>query len=146
MMASETYRIQKNLKMTTQPMIQHVIDLNYVHYQGTDRLGRPLLWSKVKNYIPEIVDRESVLRFMCYFVDFLCAQMTPNVDNFLVIMDLEGFGYKNFSLDMWKSAIEVSGVSSMLQHITTLLTPCVSCCDRLCTRSACTKCGFLTAA
>ena len=110
MMASEKYRIEKQVIHTRLSMIQHVVDLNYVYVQGADRVGRPLLWGKVKNFIPEVVDRESGMRFMCYIVDYICSQMTPNVDMFLVIMDLEDFGYKNFSLDTWKTAIEVSAM------------------------------------
>lgn len=87
-----------------------MVDLNYVYIQGQDRVGRPLFWAKVKNFIPDGVDRESCMRFMCYIVDYTCSLMTPNVDMFLVIMDLEDFGYKNFSLDIWRTAIEVSAV------------------------------------
>ena len=43
--------------------------------------------------------------------------MEPNVDQFILIADLQDFGYKNFSLDMWRTAIEVANVSSSFANL-----------------------------
>lgn len=48
---------------------------------------------------------------MCYLIDYIGTLMSANVDQFIIIFDMADFGYKNFSLDMWKACIEVSGVS-----------------------------------
>jgi len=52
------------------------------------------------------------MRFMCYFLDYIAAIMTSNVDQGVLIIDMEDFSTSHFSMELMKAAIEVSGVSS----------------------------------
>lgn len=48
---------------------------------------------------------------MCYFLDYVSAIMTKNVDQSILISDMLDFGSAHFSMELMRAAIEVSGVS-----------------------------------
>lgn len=80
MMNAEKYRKDNKLDETTQEFIKPLVDMNYVKTWGHDRLGRPILWLKIKNYKPEASTREQGMGFMAYLIDYMGTLMTPNID------------------------------------------------------------------
>ena len=54
------------------------------------------------------------MRFMCYFLDYVSAIMTSNVDQAVLINDMQDFNSSHFSMELMRAAIEVSGVSTQL--------------------------------
>jgi len=46
---------------------------------------------------------------MCYFLDYVSAIMTKNVDQSILISDMLDFGSAHFSMELMRAAIEVSG-------------------------------------
>ena len=80
MQKSVKYRIDNRLDETEQSMFQNVLDVDYCKNYGKDRVGRPLIWMKMKNFDPTKLTKDSTMKFMCYFLDYVSYIMASNVD------------------------------------------------------------------
>ena len=90
-------------------MIVPMIEMNYVKHFGWDKVGRPVLWFQMKNFNPLDLENEMTTRWMVYLIDYVGSIMKPNVDQFIMVLDLKDFGYANFSLEIFKASANITG-------------------------------------
>lgn len=54
-------------------MIKGGLDMDYVKTRGSDKYGRPIVWLIMKDFRPEVMNRETAIRLMCYIMDYVCT-------------------------------------------------------------------------
>ncbi|KAF5192737.1 Phosphatidylinositol transfer protein [Thalictrum thalictroides] len=77
--------------------------------QGLDKDGRPIGVVLVAKHFPGKgkVGVDEFKRFVVYFLDKACSRMEGGQEKFLIIADLQGWGYSNFDLRGYVGAISI---------------------------------------
>ena len=58
-----------------------------------DKQGRPILYVLLRNFNLKKVSEEHFLRYFCYIVDRMCEKMPVNIDQMVLVIDGQDFGY-----------------------------------------------------
>jgi hypothetical protein len=80
-----------------------------IYLTGKSRDGRPILTVRARHFWPKLVDDPiQVVYFFLFYVDGIC-KMAEDAGHltFFGLLDLEGFGYANFSFQLVKIAVGV---------------------------------------
>ena len=62
-----------------------------------DKVGRPIFWLRWGKWFPEANTERQMVRFFCFMVDKIAANMPAHVDQYMMVYDFDGCGYSNFS-------------------------------------------------
>ncbi|CAK58585.1 unnamed protein product (macronuclear) [Paramecium tetraurelia] len=74
---------------------------------GESKCGRQVVYTKQSKLQPDKIDLE---RYKWYFIGFLedvCRSCKGFVDSYITILDVDGFGFSNFDLQMTKSLLNM---------------------------------------
>lgn len=69
--------------------------MNCIYYGGqSDKQGRPVVFVLLRNFNLKKVPEEQFCRYVTYLSDKFVRDMPAEVDNFILVIDCYGFGYK----------------------------------------------------
>ncbi|KAJ6832151.1 phosphatidylinositol/phosphatidylcholine transfer protein SFH2-like [Iris pallida] len=74
--------------------------------QGFDKKGRPIAVAFIAKYCYAKGEMDEFKRFVVYILDKLCASTSAAQEKFLIIADLEGWGYSNCDIRAYLVALE----------------------------------------
>ncbi|KAG8638578.1 hypothetical protein MANES_14G044000v8 [Manihot esculenta] len=75
--------------------VSNEIAQNKVFVQGTDKKGRPIMVAFGSRHYQNKESSEELKRFVVYVLDKICARTSPEQEKFVVLADLQGWGYAN---------------------------------------------------
>lgn len=80
---------------------------NKMFLQGFDKKGRPIGVAFGCRHFQNKQGPEEFKRFAVYILDKLCEKMPPGQEKFVVIVDLQGWGYSNSDLRAYIGALSI---------------------------------------
>ncbi|CAN0906086.1 Phosphatidylinositol transfer protein 3 [Linum grandiflorum] len=84
------------------------ISHNKVFLQGTDRTGRPVAVAfGGRHFLNKLAGVDEFKRYVVYVIEKLCASMAEGQEKFVVIGDLEGWGYANSDIRGYLAALHI---------------------------------------
>ena len=108
LMDAETWRYENNADTLTQDDIRANLDMKSYGICGQDKDGRYIVYCRASNLIPELTTPNQSERYMMYFLDSVVSKLPPNHDSIIMIYDVAGVGYKNFSKDIGLALISTA--------------------------------------
>ncbi|GLU20820.1 hypothetical protein SLE2022_370010 [Rubroshorea leprosula] len=87
--------------------VPNEIAQNKMFLQGRDKKGRPITVVLGARHFQNKGGVEEFKRFIVYGLDKICARMPPGQEKFVVIGDLEGWGYANSDVHGYMAALSI---------------------------------------
>nr|GMD33906.1 random slug protein 5-like [Ipomoea batatas] len=87
--------------------IQNEIGQNKMFMQGVDKQGRPIAVVYGGRHLQNKGGLEEFKRYVVFALDKLCARTSPGKEKFVVIGDLEGFGYSNSDVRGYLASLSI---------------------------------------
>ncbi|GLT39916.1 hypothetical protein SLA2020_140820 [Shorea laevis] len=87
--------------------VPNEIAQNKMFLQGRDKKGRPISVALGARHFQNKGGVEEFQRFIVYSLDKICARMPPGQEKFVVIGDLEGWGYANSDVRAYVAALSI---------------------------------------
>ncbi|GKV17434.1 hypothetical protein SLEP1_g27946 [Rubroshorea leprosula] len=87
--------------------VPNEIAQNKMFFQGGDKKGRPITVVLGARHFQNKGGVEEFKRFLAYGLDKICARMPPGQEKFVVIGDLEGWGYANSDVHGYMAALSI---------------------------------------
>ncbi|XVF49502.1 hypothetical protein PTKIN_Ptkin04bG0018100 [Pterospermum kingtungense] len=87
--------------------VAHEIQQNKIFLQGSEKKGRPISVVLAARHFQHKGGVEEFKRFLVYFFDKIFARMPPGQEKFVVIADLEGWGYANSDIRGYLAALSL---------------------------------------
>ncbi|XP_012467296.2 uncharacterized protein LOC105785717 isoform X1 [Gossypium raimondii] len=87
--------------------LTHEIQQNKMFLQGSDKKGRPISVLLAARHFQHNGGLDEFKRFIVYIFDKILARMPPGQDKFIVIGDLEGWGYANCDIRAYLAALSL---------------------------------------
>uniref|UniRef100_M1B459 Polyphosphoinositide binding protein n=1 Tax=Solanum tuberosum TaxID=4113 RepID=M1B459_SOLTU len=98
--------------------IPNEIAHNKMFLQGVDKLGRPIAVVFGGRHMPNKQGGlEEFKRFVVLALDKLCSRTSPGREKFVVIGDLQGFGYSNSDVRAYLGALSILQVYLPIFHL-----------------------------
>jgi len=76
---------------------------------GTDKVGRPNIYCKMANFLPDLMSLENCEKFMVALMDYVSVRSAPHIDQLNMIFDFTDFGRANLDMTKGKGLVDVSG-------------------------------------
>lgn len=96
---AEEERRKYDCLLLREDMFIEELSWNAFNFTGCyDKVGRPILFLKWANWLPQTGTEEQILRVFTYVIDKMSVQMKANCDQYIMVYDFEGCGYSNFSI------------------------------------------------
>ncbi|KAG6746251.1 hypothetical protein POTOM_050782 [Populus tomentosa] len=80
---------------------------NKMFLQGSDKKGRPITVILGARHVQSKGGLEEFKRFVVYGFDKICSRMPPGQEKFVVIGDLEGWGYANSDIHGYLASLSI---------------------------------------
>ncbi|CAK7336851.1 unnamed protein product [Dovyalis caffra] len=80
---------------------------NKMFLQGSDKKGRPITVILGARHVQSKGGLEEFKRFVVYGLDKICSRMPPGQEKFIVIGDLQGWGYANSDIHGYLGALSI---------------------------------------
>ncbi|XP_010908808.1 uncharacterized protein [Elaeis guineensis] len=87
--------------------VQNELIQKKIFMQGFDKMGHPILVGLAARHYHSKRDMDEFKRFMVYILDNLCARVPSGHEKFLVIVDLQGWGYSNCDTRAYIAALNI---------------------------------------
>ncbi|GKV17433.1 hypothetical protein SLEP1_g27945 [Rubroshorea leprosula] len=87
--------------------VPNEIAQNKMFLHGRDKKGRPITVVLGARHFQNKGGVEEFKRFLVYGLDKICARMPPGQEKFVVIGDLEGWGYANSDVHGYMAALSI---------------------------------------
>ncbi|KAL7161963.1 hypothetical protein ACSBR2_042442 [Camellia fascicularis] len=87
--------------------IQHDLAQNKMFLQGMDKKGRPITVAFGGRHFHNKGGLEEFKRFTVFALEKLCSRMPAGQEKFVVICDLEGWGYANSDIRAYLGALSI---------------------------------------
>ncbi|KAG6472177.1 SEC14 cytosolic factor-like [Zingiber officinale] len=78
-----------------------------LYKQGFDKQGRPIIVYLVANHVSAGRQMDELKRFAVYALEKACASMPNGQEKFIIISDLQGWGYSSCDVRGYLSAIDI---------------------------------------
>ena len=108
-MLKECEKIRESLRCNLMSVNEFgkLLEMKFFVYNGCrDKLGRPIMFFLTRNMNLQGVDHDHLKRFFCYQSDIAFASTPPSVDQMIMLVDVHGFGYKNWYVSHFKQAMQ----------------------------------------
>ncbi|KAM3133984.1 hypothetical protein pb186bvf_013950 [Paramecium bursaria] len=93
--------------------INHLFSKNYPEFHqifkivGESKCGRPVVYTKQALLFPDKINQDRYSQFFIAFLEDVCRSCKGRVDSYMTIVDVDGFGYSNFDLQMTKKLLNL---------------------------------------
>ncbi|GAV81745.1 CRAL_TRIO domain-containing protein/CRAL_TRIO_N domain-containing protein [Cephalotus follicularis] len=87
--------------------VPHEIEQNKFFLQGSDKNGRPVAVLLASRHFKHKGGLDEFKRFNVYLLDKICSRMPSGQEKFVLIADLEGWGYSNSDIRAYLAALSL---------------------------------------
>ncbi|XP_022738080.1 random slug protein 5-like [Durio zibethinus] len=87
--------------------VTHEIEQNKMFLQGSDKKGRPIAVLLAARHFQHKGGVEEFKRFIVYIFDKIFSRLPPGQEKFIIIGDLEGWGYANSDIRAYLGALSL---------------------------------------
>ena len=109
LVANYNFYKENDVEVLNESEFQHLIDNECMVIHKADKYGRPVVYMRLRRNQPKRTTERQLMQYMLWTMRRIKDAMPKHVDSYVLIYDLKGSGWSNFSVNQMSGAAKSTG-------------------------------------